>query len=237
MLQTHSQAKYITACLSIIFCSIFSIYAYSQPVKSDLKIQKIEIADTKLATVISDYISEYSSKNTLFKDGIGFVTLSNFQFSYSNGRPYNDPFFVPANKNVTLNIRAYPLLDKSDGTCISCYNYPLYYTIISGNLVLVYDENLFGLLGKVSLNQTDNSMFFSKRSKKNLQKLVHKFALKDLPDQYVFNDFFEPNISISKLKQRYSQNEILKFYEFIDFKAVKTLQYSFDNNDWTVKNN
>lgn len=215
--------------LTILFFFIFQT-GYGQFEK--LKIQKIYIHDKELHETIKKYIAENKEKNKLFKDGLGFVTISNIENNLRSGRPINIDGFVPAQKSFTIDIRAYPLLSKNTNYYLESVNFPMFYTIIDNKLILIYDNSILGLFGKTSLNQTDNLIFFKRRSIRKMGRLVEKYALKELPDEYIFVDFFEPNITYKDQKAMLKKKKkAYNYYGFIDFKAKKTLTYE-DFGKW-----
>lgn len=218
----------------VIFYFLFYQIANSQSGK--IKIQYINIHDKNLFILIKKYIIMNNNNNKLFRDGIGFVTITNFESNLSNGKPMNLPNYKPTQKNITINIKAFPLLINNKGTCIICNNYPTYYTIIENKIVLIYDEYLFNLFGRNSTNQLDNRYIFKNSSLKKISNLIYRKSLKQLPDNFLFDDFIEPKISFIELKNKSKKNsDVYNYYEFINFNALRLITYSSESNTWQIE--
>jgi hypothetical protein len=224
--------------LLLIYSNLFGQASQKQNIETN--IQYIEIQNNSLKKYIEQYIDKNKMQNKLFKEGLGFVVINNIHFSLNSGRPMNtntsDSLDNDISSYLSLNIEAYPLYLKDRADCINCNFFPPYYTIINNKIILIYEDNLFGLYGRKYLNDTHNSHLFTRKSKKKLSNLIFKKALIKLPDDYMFEDFLDKNIKLSTLKNKLiNKKDIFIYYEFIDFKVYEVIFFDTFEMSWKKK--
>ena len=226
--------------ITFLMCLVYS-YGLTTNKNTSYKpfsIQYIRIMDNSLVHYLENYIKNVESENDLFRKGLGFIVLENIDYSINSGRPLNEfnldsSVDLKNRSGISIDVQVYPLFTEQKIDCIKCNYFPPYYTIIDKKIVLIYESNFLALNGMKYQNDTHNANIYNKKSMKKLSKLINNMAIIDLPKNYVFEDFIEKDMKLSILKDRAkSKYDILKFYEFIDFKASEKIVFDKEENKW-----
>lgn len=209
-------------------------------VNSQFIIQQIEIKDRGLIGYIKEYIDANECKSMLFNKGLGFIVIEDINLSTLSGRPMEASMhqeFNEANSSFKISIKAYPLILQDEAECLLCNYFPPYYSIIEDRIILIYEENILHFLGRLQANDLKTNRFYTKDSKEKLADLVMIKSIVELADNYTFKDFpFEENLTYSSLKKRrVRKEEVLFFYEFINFEADEVVYFDYKAQKWAAR--
>jgi hypothetical protein len=180
--------------LIIIFSCVIaqlhlSLYANAQgKVKSNLyEIQYINIENNSIVSVVKQLIEQHRTKNTLFRNGYGYITVDNIDFRSYNILKGDFKDLITNNDTLisfNINLSSYYINGNKDADCFNCDYYPPFYTFIDNTLVLIYDNTFKWIF-------TSNGSGFSSKSKKKLTAKIKKALRETLNDSFLFYDPFQ----------------------------------------------
>lgn len=206
---------------------IFPFIAASQELhyktESDslIDIRYISLKKSLIFPFIKKYIRQQSEKNDLFRQNYGYISLMEIKTeSYSNASLNTstadladaDHFWNTKIASFSIMLESHPFtVEYREGDCWQCFNYPLFYTMIDGRLILIYDDILENVLS------LDYSVRYTQKSKEQLIRLAEPFLKKSLEPDFTFTHPLSPIKEFKKSeieRKNMTQHEIFKLAAF-----------------------
>lgn len=194
-------------------------------VDSLIDIQHISLAKSDLFPFVQKYIRQQADSNNLFKHGYGYISLRGIKTESFSRAPLNSTSNQEDINNwmndkiasFTIQLESHPFLVRGiEGDCWRCDDYPLFYTLVDGRLVLLYDEVVDAVFA------TNRTTRYTEKSKKQLAEIVVPFLKHALETDFLFLHPLDP-----RKEFRLSENEKKKMTEHEIFKrAAFTLSTS-----------
>lgn len=212
---------------SKILCSLILLFIFNRIIIAQnqshnntiekIDIQCITLKNKGIEEAIKVFIKRIENQNQLFKNGFGFLSISNIQIG-SKMRPIRIEEWSRIKNDTILkfdiNINSYILLEKFEPDGFMSDNYPPFYTFIDGRLILLYDD-IFDtyITGNHAFVNMD---VFTENSMKKLREAMFPYFKLALNEDFEFKDILGQKSKLDREQRlKMSQTEIFKKASFV----------------------